>query len=240
VAPRSKPHDASGGTVWVDFLGCGIICATLIAGWVFRDDIAKLVRPPMHEAGTLTSTPRAAAASAGQPSAGAVSARPSDPLLAARNVPPVLTHVEPRGGPIALAPMQLPTIYRATRTGDTASGVHRANGQFAFGAEVNGVTIPMVFDTGATLVALRAEDAGSAGIDLGSLNYSVTVRTANGIALAAPIVIATLRVGSITRTNVKALVAKRGTLAVNLLGQSFLTSLAGYAMDGDRLVLRGD
>ena len=98
----------------------------------------------------------------------------------------------------------------------------------------------MVFDTGASLVALREEDASRAGIDLDTLNYSVRVKTANGTAFVAPIVIATLNVGSITRTNVRALVAKRGALTVNLLGQSFLKTMAGYAMDGDRLVLRGE
>jgi clan AA aspartic protease (TIGR02281 family) len=225
------------GTVWIDVAGSGAICATLIAGWQFCDDITKFFGPPMHV--NLASTSHAGAANSGQPSLSAISARPSEPLETAPRMSPALTYDEPDDGPIALAPILLPTIYRATRTGDTASGV-RSNGQFAFRTEVNGAAIPMVFDTGAAVVALRVEDASSAGIDLGSLNYSVTVRTANGIALAAPIVIATLRVGSITRTNVKALVAKRGTLAVNLLGQSFLTSLAGYSVDGDRLVLRGD
>ena len=64
--------------------------------------------------------------------------------------------------------------------------------------------------------------------------------TANGIGFAAPVVIKVMRVGSITRTNVQAVVAKPGSLGVNLLGESFTSMMAGFSTQGDRLTLRGD
>jgi clan AA aspartic protease (TIGR02281 family) len=141
---------------------------------------------------------------------------------------------------VRLAQGTLPTIDRPVRPRDTAIATRRANGHFVFDAEINGVTVPVVFDTGASLVTLRAEDAGHMGINTATLNYSMHTSTANGIAEAAPAVIATLKIGTITRTNVAAVVARPGALAVNLLGQSFLTTMAGFVMDGDRLVLRGN
>jgi clan AA aspartic protease (TIGR02281 family) len=235
---RLKRHGSPGYAIWTDVLGCGIICATLTAGWVFRGDIAEYVSPRMHEAASVAGTPHMTVQTSRLPHADTAST--DAPLPTARTNPPPPTHVGPADSRIPFAPMPLPTVYRATRAGDTATAIHQANGRFVFDTQVNGTAIPMVFDTGASVVVLRAEDAGNVGIDLGTLNYSVPIRTANGTALAAPIVIAALRVGSISRTNVREVVARPGTLVVNLLGQSFLTRVAGYAMDGDRLVLRGD
>jgi aspartyl protease family protein len=49
--------------------------------------------------------------------------------------------------------------------------------------------------------------------------------------------LARLAVGQIERRDVPALVAPRGSLDQSLLGMSFLNTLHGYAISGDRLVL---
>jgi aspartyl protease family protein len=54
---------------------------------------------------------------------------------------------------------------------------------------------------------------------------------------AAPIVVEKLSVGSIERRSVPALVAPSDSLDQSLLGMSFLNTLDGYAISGDRLVL---
>ena len=113
-------------------------------------------------------------------------------------------------------------------------------GMFALQAEINGTSLPMVFDTGASFVVIRAEDADRVGIDVDSLTYSGHASTANGETTVAPVTIETLTVDGITRHNVRAIVSKPGQLRTNLLGQSFLSRLAGYKLDGNRLVLQGD
>jgi aspartyl protease family protein len=45
--------------------------------------------------------------------------------------------------------------------------------------------------------------------------------------------------GSITRENIPALVVEPGKLAINLLGQTFLSRLAGFQLRGQQLVLEG-
>jgi aspartyl protease family protein len=49
--------------------------------------------------------------------------------------------------------------------------------------------------------------------------------------------IKTLAVGSITRRNISALVSPSKALDQSLLGMTFLNTLGGYAISGNRLVL---
>jgi aspartyl protease family protein len=114
----------------------------------------------------------------------------------------------------------------------------RMDGSFLVRGEVNGRETRFIFDTGASTVVLRAENAASLGIDPERLNYSIPVSTANGAALAAPVVIESLTVGTITERNVRALVARTGVLHANLLGMSFLERLGSYEVRGNRLILR--
>ena len=155
----------------------------------------------------------------------------------ARVLPPAGGRAENGGLMFAQGP--LPTIDRQLPAHDLASAT-RTNGHFFFETEVNGVAVVMMFDTGATTVTLRAEDAARAGIDTATLQYTVKLTTANGFAVVAPAIIKSMKVGNITRLNIPAVVAKPGTLAFNLLGQSFMSTVAGFTTEGDRLVLRGD
>jgi aspartyl protease family protein len=97
----------------------------------------------------------------------------------------------------------------------------------------------MIFDTGASAVVLRAEDAAQLGINVTRLNYSTKIKTANGTAEVAPVMIDKLVIGNITQRNVIGVVAKEGTLHENLLGQTFLARLAGLNVENNWLVLRG-
>ncbi|MGL4243181.1 MAG: retropepsin-like aspartic protease family protein [Beijerinckiaceae bacterium] len=114
-----------------------------------------------------------------------------------------------------------------------------SGGHFAFDAKANGRPIRIMFDTGASSVVLKAEDAAAIGIRPDELSYSVNVRTANGVTQAAPITLRTLEIGGIREENVRAMVARPGQLFENLLGMSFLERLSSYEVRGDQLVLRG-
>jgi aspartyl protease family protein len=133
----------------------------------------------------------------------------------------------------------LPHVFTPGNYGDTATATRGRNGHFVFNAEVNGVALPMLFDTGASTVTLRAEDAAQVGIDADALRYSLIISTANGSTRAAPVKLDSLTVGSITRENIPALVVEPGKLAINLLGQTFLSRLAGFQLRGQQLVLEG-
>jgi aspartyl protease family protein len=113
----------------------------------------------------------------------------------------------------------------------------RLNGEFAIAARVNGARVTFLFDTGASVVVLTANDARRAGVMTGGLEFDVPVSTANGAALAAEVRLDEIAVGPIVMRNVPALVARPGALNESLLGMSFLERLRSYSVERDRLIL---
>ncbi|MEI1249544.1 TIGR02281 family clan AA aspartic protease [Rhizobium aouanii] len=112
------------------------------------------------------------------------------------------------------------------------------NGHFEADVAVNGQTIEMLVDTGASMVALSREDAERIGIDLSRLTYSMTIMTANGRGRAAPVTLDQVAIGPIIRNNVAASVAEDGRLDQSLLGMSFLETLGSLQMQTDELRMR--
>ena len=115
----------------------------------------------------------------------------------------------------------------------------RLGGEFVVPATVANVRVAMLFDTGASTVVLRAEDAAKVGLDARALKFDVDVVTANGSANAAEVVLDRVAVGPIVARNVAALVARKGALGQSLLGMSFLERLQSYSVERGRLVLKG-
>lgn len=127
----------------------------------------------------------------------------------------------------------------AGRAGPVSVLIRRdGNGKFTAQGQINGVSAPLLIDTGATAVMLRSTDAEKAGIDLNGLSFTTAVQTANGTVYAAPIRVRTIALGLLRLDDVEALVAKPGSLNENLLGISFLRRLASYELKGDFLTLR--
>lgn len=111
------------------------------------------------------------------------------------------------------------------------------SGHFETEVEVNGSSIDVMVDTGATLVALTYEDAERAGIYLKSADFTHEVKTANGTAKVAPVEISSISIGDITVRNIRAAVTERGKLHKTLLGMSFLSRLSRVEMRSNALVL---
>lgn len=115
----------------------------------------------------------------------------------------------------------------------------RLDGHFTAKVDVNGKSVSMIVDTGASSIVLTPEDAKKAGIDPEKLTYRVPVLTANGRTVAARIRLDEVSIGPLDRTKVEALVARPGALTQSLLGMSFLSRLRSYEFSGDLLTLRG-
>ncbi len=113
------------------------------------------------------------------------------------------------------------------------------SGHFVARGNVNGASIDMLVDTGASSVVLKPADAEKAGIDTASLSFTVPVSTANGATYAAPVRLKSIAIGPIELTDIDALVAKPGNLNESLLGMSFLRRLRSYEFSGDFLTFRG-
>lgn len=111
-------------------------------------------------------------------------------------------------------------------------------GHFGATVSVNGQSVGMLVDTGASRVVLSYEDAERLGLDPANLAFTQTVLTANGQARAAPISLEQVAVGPIVRSDVRASVAEEGRLDQSLLGMSFLSTLDFLQMRTDELRLR--
>jgi aspartyl protease family protein len=101
-------------------------------------------------------------------------------------------------------------------------------------AAVNGTTLRMAFDTGASAVSLTQADAARMGI-AGGLTYSIPFRTANGTTYGAPVTLREIRIGQLEIDDVKAVVMPN--LSFSLLGQTFLSRLDSYQMRDGVLTL---
>jgi aspartyl protease family protein len=112
------------------------------------------------------------------------------------------------------------------------------DGHFIARTQVNGKSIRMIVDTGASTVVLRPEDARKAGIQVGALDYTVPVETANGRAFAARVRLERVSLGDLTLEKVEALVTRPGALQQSLLGMSFLSRLRSYEFSGNKLLMK--
>ncbi|QWG20244.1 TIGR02281 family clan AA aspartic protease [Bradyrhizobium sediminis] len=128
---------------------------------------------------------------------------------------------------------------RTVSTGRAVQIARGQGGEFALRARINGVSAPMVIDTGATSVVLTWETAKAAGLPLELLVYNVDVETAGGHTKAARLTLDRLAIGKLVERSVPALVVPRGQMKTNLLGMSFLDRLESWEVRADRLMLHG-
>ena len=111
------------------------------------------------------------------------------------------------------------------------------SGHFEVTSRINGVRVPLIFDTGASAVVLTQDDAKRAGIDTRHLAYDTAVSTANGMGRAASVVLDKIDIGGIVRQNIRAYVTAEGALDTSLLGMTYLETLSRYAVTQDSLEL---
>ena len=98
---------------------------------------------------------------------------------------------------------------------------------------INGTPVRLMADTGATLVALSAEDARKVGIDPQSLQFTGQAHTANGPRPAAPITLSEITIEGTVLRNVRASCCVTG---VSLLGMSALERF-NFTMNNGLMVL---
>lgn len=110
-------------------------------------------------------------------------------------------------------------------------------GHFTTAAQINGSSIDVMVDTGASIVALTWEDAERAGIYVRPSDFTHRVNTANGLAKVAPVTIDQITIGGITVRDVKGAVSEPGKLNGTLLGMTFLGRLSRAELRRGTLLL---
>lgn len=112
-----------------------------------------------------------------------------------------------------------------------------ADGHYWANADVDGSAVRFLVDTGATAVALTANDAKRLGLDLTKLTYGVPVTTADGKTMAAQVKLRSVTIAGARVENVDALVLQSG-LETSLLGMSYLGRLSSFEATRTALILK--
>lgn len=129
---------------------------------------------------------------------------------------------------------------RAERTGvqvgETLEIAKGLDGHFWVDGVVNGQTVRFLVDSGATTTSLSRSAATRAGVELRG-GIPAVVQTANGIVSVDRARVGRLQVGQIVREDMAVHVSDSFG-ETNVLGMNFLSSLSGWGVERNRLILR--
>lgn len=109
-------------------------------------------------------------------------------------------------------------------------------GHYYADAQVNGMTVHFVIDTGSTGVALTAADAQRAGMQFLPSEFSVIGSGASGPVRGKLVTIDRVTLGGKSVERVDGAILENSQ--ISLLGQSFLNRLGSVEMSGDYMVLK--
>lgn len=110
------------------------------------------------------------------------------------------------------------------------------DGHYWLLAEVNGMPMRFLVDTGATLTALSGEAAQRAGLSPRPGGLPVMISTANGTVTADLTTVESLRLGNIEARGIDAVIAPN-LGRTNVLGMNFLSRLDGWRVENGDLIL---
>jgi aspartyl protease family protein len=110
-------------------------------------------------------------------------------------------------------------------------------GMYTTVGSINGLTVSFLVDTGASKVALNANEARRLGIDFRVSGTPARVGTASGVARAWAVTLDTVKVGSLELRNVGAVVLEGSAPEHALLGMTYLGRLE-IDNDGRMMTLR--
>ena len=127
-------------------------------------------------------------------------------------------------------------------TSDWNAGTHTLtreyDGHFYANTSVNGASLRMLVDTGASVIALTGSDARAAGMYWDQSEVRPVARGASGTVYGVVRQIDVVDVGGFTRRNVRAMIVPEG-LDISLLGQSYLGQIGSVKIEGNQMVLSG-
>lgn len=110
------------------------------------------------------------------------------------------------------------------------------DGHFYAEADVGGTAVRLMVDTGASMIALSANDARKLGLDWSAAELQHVGRGVNGDVLGKPVQLDSVTIGDLQADNVEAVIVPDG-LDVSLLGQSFLSRVDNVQIEADRMTL---
>lgn len=156
-------------------------------------------------------------------------------ICAALIVPKILE--ERLLGVVEVHEAQSQDVFPKKSTKQTTRIRKSSSGHFVASIKINNHKTQALVDTGASLLAIPYSIARKAGLRVKNEDFTVEVRTANGITSGAPVSISNLYLGRIHIRNVKSLVLRDESLSQVLLGMSALNRLGKITLGNRELVI---
>ncbi|GAA4008776.1 retropepsin-like aspartic protease family protein [Sphingomonas humi] len=119
-------------------------------------------------------------------------------------------------------------------SGGTVRIAKRDDGHFWVDGKINGRDVRFLVDSGATTTTVSASIAAAANLERGMRGNVVS--TANGDVFMPRVTAGLLEIGPIRRSDMSVNINPND--GVNVLGMDFLSSLSGWGVEGDALILR--
>jgi aspartyl protease family protein len=135
-------------------------------------------------------------------------------------------------------------VWQRVRAEATGTPVHQGrefrvpmaiDGHFWIPAEVNGVRVRFLVDSGATMTTVDQGIADKARIDVQGAPHQI-VKTGNGFVRVAVGRVSDFRIGPMVRHNFAVHVTSNGD-DLNVLGMNFLSTLQSWSVEGRWLVM---
>lgn len=113
------------------------------------------------------------------------------------------------------------------------------DGHFYALANVDGANVRMMVDTGASVIALTADDALAAGLQWDESQVRHIGAGASGAVYGVPTRLKEVEIGGMVRRNVQAVIIPEG-LGISLLGQSYLSRIGAVEIADNRMVMSAE
>jgi len=135
-------------------------------------------------------------------------------------------------------------VWQRVRAEATGAPVHEGkelrvpmaiDGHFWIPAEMNGVEVRFLVDSGATMTTVDQATAAKAQIDVQGASHEI-VKTGNGFVRVAVGRVSDFKVGPMVRRNFAVHVTNNGD-DLNVLGMNFLSTLQSWSVEGRWLVM---
>jgi aspartyl protease family protein len=127
-------------------------------------------------------------------------------------------------------------IWETYENTDESVLARQEDGHFYANVDVDGDEIRFIVDTGATGIALTAEDAETLGFSWSDGELGVVGRGVSGNVYGKRVRLHSVRLGGVEIADVEAVIIPNG-LDVSLLGQSFLSEAASVKIENDEMTI---
>lgn len=123
------------------------------------------------------------------------------------------------------------------RNGGEVRLEREGDSHFYANVEINGRTVRMMVDSGASIIALTRADAEAIGINVDALPEMGSANTAGGVVPLRPVELGKVGIEGVDVVGVQAAVID-AEMPASLLGQSYLSRLQSVRVEGDVMTLR--